>query len=98
MRRARCVDEALAQNHVASAFAMHRSGLSELTQAFEKSGGGGEFAGMKLGISAGQPAKVAIVRRRLVCEGREEAQFRPRSPPTLHNMRIEKRESDVSRD
>src|SRR5271167_2387681 len=77
---------------------MHGFGLGELTQAFEKSGGGGEFASMKLGISAGQPAKVGIVWRRLVGEGRKEAQFRPPSSPALRNVRIEKGEGDVARD
>ena len=54
-----------------------------------KSARRGKRAGMQLRIAARQPAAIAGIGRRLVSEGREGNDLRPRTPPSFDDMRID---------
>src|SRR5579872_2140898 len=92
------VDDRLAENHIAAAFAVNRVASSESAQAIEKFFCRGDARGMKFWITPRQPADIAILRRRLVRERRNEDEFRACISPALKKMRIEKRERLVARD
>ena len=52
---------------------------------------------MEFRIAARQPAGVAVVRRSLVGQRREEADLRPGGAPAVQQMRVEERECRVPR-
>src|SRR5262252_2725841 len=66
-RAARILDP-LAQHHVAAALAVDRPRLREAREPFPEALRGGEHASMELRITAGQPADVAALVRRLIGE------------------------------
>src|SRR5215831_7682136 len=84
--------KALAEDHVAAAFAMHVSRSGKSRKAPAEASRGGERAGMKLGITARQPAAIAVVRRRLVGQRRESDNFGASAPPSVNKVRIDKAE------
>ena len=99
MRDARGILQALAQHHVAAALAVHRPRLARKSRRpSRKRRACGEAPGMELGVAAGQPAGVAIGRRRLVGERRERHEFGPRRPPARRHVRIQEREGRIRRD
>ena len=95
VRGARGVDEARAQRHVAAALAMHRPRPGEAPQTLTEAGRRGEPTGMQLGIAAGQPAGIAVIRRRLVGERREGDNLRARGAPAANEMRVDEGKSLV---
>jgi len=67
----------LTQHHVAAAFAVHRNrAIRRRAQAFLKTPGGRQGAGMQFRIAARQPHGVGIGSRRLVRERRKTARSR----------------------
>src|SRR5262245_62313376 len=58
----------LAQHHVAAALAVHRPRLREARKPLPEALRRGKRAGMELRITAGQPADVAALGRRLIGE------------------------------
>jgi hypothetical protein len=60
------IDQPLPQHHVAAALAMHRLARGEVGEPSLEAPGIRERAGMQLRITAGEPAGIAIFRRRLI--------------------------------
>src|SRR6516162_11373241 len=92
MRVAIGVLKALAEDHVASAFAMDRAGGGKSRQPVMKRARGCERASGQFGIAARQPAAVAVRRGRLIGERREPHDFGPHPTPTLKQVRIDETE------
>ncbi len=90
--------EALPQHHVAAALTVHRPRLRELREPVPKSMRGRERAGMQLRIAAGQPAHIAVRRRRLVRERRKGRDLRTRFAPACEQVRVYEGEGRVRRD
>ena len=67
MAMAVSVDEGFAERHIAAAFAVDRARRRNPENRRE-SASPGKPAGMQFRITAGQPAEIAILRRRLVVE------------------------------
>ena len=88
--------EALAQNHVAAAFAMHRARLGKAPQPCGKSPRGGERIGVQLRISAGQPAAIGTFGRRLVGERRKCKNLGAGATPRLNEVRINEAEGLIA--
>ena len=88
----------LAQHHVAAAFAMDRPGLRKTRQPGAKPGRRRERAGMELRIAAGQPAGIAVARRRLVGKRREGDDLGAGAPPAVENVRIDEAEGLIERE
>ena len=57
--------EALAEHHVPAALAVHRARRGEAREARAERFCGGEPSGVQLGVTARQPAAIALLRRRL---------------------------------
>jgi hypothetical protein len=74
---------------------MNRSSFREMPQSLEEPMRPGKPIGMEFGIPPWQPAGIAIVIRPLVGKWRKEADFGPGGPPTLQQVRIEKRECRI---
>src|SRR3984957_12311054 len=89
--------QALTQNHVTAALAMHRPRLCEVSQSIAETQRGSKRFRMKLGIAARQPAAVGAVRRRLVGERRERQNFGTGVAPRRKQMRIDEAESSIMR-
>src|ERR1700730_12797077 len=98
MGMAGLIGQALPQNHVAAAFATRGPSFHEPAQSGKKTLRRRQPPRVKLGVAAGQPAEIAVVRRRLIGERRKERDFRARLSPARQNMRIEKRERFIPSD
>ena len=96
MRRPLGVDETRAKRHVTPAFAMDVTRLREAPEPLAKSFRRRHPARVQLGIAAGKPAYVAIVRGRLVGERREANDLGPGRPPAPHDMGVDEREGRVA--
>ena len=92
---ARSIDQAVAQHHVAAAFAMHRAGLGKAHHAGAKARRGRKCPGMKFRIAAGQPARIAIGGRWFVGQRREGVDFGAGAMPAGQHMRIDEAEGGV---
>src|SRR5262249_39686873 len=90
------VIEALAEHHVAAAFAMDRPRLRKARQSGAKAHGVCERAGVELGVSAGQPAAVAALRGRLVAERGERDDLGAGAAPAFDEVRIDEGESLIA--
>ncbi len=87
--------EPRAQHHVAAALPMHRPRRRKSCKSVAKPPRIGERAGMKLRIAAGQPATVAVGRRRLVGKRRERHDLGARAAPAVDHMGIDEREGPI---
>src|SRR6266540_695748 len=79
--RAACILQSLAEDHIAAALAVHRPRLREAREPRLEFLRGSERAGMKLRITAGQPADIAAFGRRLIGERRKGHDLRPGVAP-----------------
>ncbi len=95
--RAVRIDEAGAQHHVATAFAMHGVCRSEAREPLLEAQRSGKRAGVKFRVASRQPADIAILGRRFVRERREGDDLRPLAPPAGKEMRIGEGEGGVPR-
>ena len=93
--RAVGIDQPLPKHHVAAALAVHRPACGELREPCLEAPGVGERAGMQLGIAAGEPAGIAILRRRLIGERREGDDLGAGAAPAAQHMRIHEGEGGV---
>ena len=57
---------------------------------------GGELPRMKLGIAAREPARVAVLRRRLVGKRRERHDLSACSPPAVEHVRVDEGEGVIA--
>src|SRR5512135_463497 len=87
--------EALAENHVAAALAMHLTRRGEAGEPVAETVRRGKPPRMQLGIAAGQPADVAALRRLLVGKGREGEDLGALPPPSCDEMRVDEGEGVV---
>ncbi len=88
-------DQRAAENHMATALAMHRAALGEAAHALEKPRRGGERWGVQFRVAARQPAGIAIVRGSLVGQRRERVDRGTRPPPPRQQVRIDEAEGCV---
>src|SRR5208283_1889502 len=89
--------KALAEHHVAAALAVHGARLGKAPQPFGKSPRDGELIGMQLRISAGQPAAIGTLGRRLVGERRKCKNLGAGATPRLDEVRINEAEGLIAR-
>jgi hypothetical protein len=87
--------KAVAQHHIAAAFAMDRAGCGERPEALAEAPCAGKRCGMKLRITSGEPAGIARIGRRLIGKRGEGDDLGPGTPPTGQDMRIDEGESRV---
>ena len=92
------VDQRLAENHVAAAFAVDPSRFGEAPQTVQETPRLRKAPRMQFRIAARKPAHVAIVGRRFIRERRKEEKLGAAIAPSLREMRVKKRESVVTRD
>src|SRR5690606_12154839 len=89
------VFQRLSEHHVAAAFAVNGMSSGKARQSGAEVLGGSKTTGMELGISAGKPADVASLRRRLVRKRGERDQFGALSPPVATEVRVEEGEGGI---
>ena len=89
--------QALAQNHVTAALAVHRPRLREASQSIAETSRRGERFRMKLRIAARQPAAVGAIRRRFVGQRRKRQDFGAGVAPRREHMRIDETERPIVR-
>src|SRR5271168_4517955 len=77
---------------------MYRPGLREIGEAGFKFLRGGELRRVQLGIAAGEPAAVAMLRWRRVGQGGEEGDFAARAAPAFQDMGVEEAEGGIAGD
>src|SRR3954447_7508131 len=87
---------AFAEHHVTPAFAVHRPRLRKAREPGAKSARPGQGGGGQLGVGARGPGAIGVIGRRLVSEGREGHDLRPRAPPSLDDVRIDECKSRVA--
>src|SRR5262245_55348158 len=89
------IGEAYPEHHVAAALAVDRPCRGEAREPRAKSLRGGELPGVKLRVSAWEPATVATLWRRLVGERREGRDLGPALAPSVEHMRIDEAEGRI---
>ena len=87
--------EGLAEDHIAAALAVYGLCPGERRKSVEKPAGRCNPARVKLGITAGQPAAVAIRRRRLVVQRRKTDDLGALPAPVRRHVRVDEREGIV---
>src|SRR5439155_9323641 len=93
--RAACILQSLAEHYMAAALAVHRPRLRETREPRLEFLRSSERAGMKLRITAGQPADIAALGRRLIGERGKGHDLRAGFAPRREQMRIDERERRV---
>ena len=88
--------EALAEHHVAAAFAVDRTCFGEPPQSRCKCQRGREHIRVQFRIAAGQPAAIGVFRRRLVGERRERQNFGTGVAPGIDDVRIDETEGAIA--
>ena len=91
------VFDALTQNHVTAALAMHRTRRGEAAQAFDKTRCCRDRIDMQFGVATGQPAAIGVLRRRFIGQRRKSDDLRAGAAPGFHDMRVDKAECPILR-